>query len=157
MYQEHFRLLIETQITICYVINFHLSHYGRQQPLTKIDQKEGDDACQKTKKRAKSQFLRLCKVCSDSSDYIKNSNEYLNFFIEIGYDSSKLKMLAKDMLAKTSDELLPQIKKTQNEQTIMVTIWHPALKHLSKILNKKNIINILKRTSTLKKYSQRNQ
>ena len=26
-----------------------------------------------------------------------------------GYDSSKLKMLAKDMLAKTRDELLPQI------------------------------------------------
>ena len=58
----------------------------------------------------KSQVLCLRKICSDTSDYIKKSNEYLNFFIKQGYDSSKLKMLAKDMSAKTSDELLPQNK-----------------------------------------------
>ena len=33
----------------------------------------------------KSQFLRLCKICFDSSDYIKESKEYLNFFIKQGY------------------------------------------------------------------------
>ena len=55
-----------------------------------------------------------------------------------GYDSSKLKMLAKDMLAKTRDELLPQIlKKKQHEKTTMVTTWYPASKHLSKILQEK--------------------
>ena len=37
--------------------------------------------------------------------------EYLNFFIKQGSDSSKLKMLAKAMLAKTRDELLTQNKK----------------------------------------------
>ena len=63
----------------------------------------------------KSQFLRLRKVCSDTSDYIKKSNEYLNFFIKQAYESSKLKMLAKDMLAKTRDEPLPRIKKTKNK------------------------------------------
>ena len=42
------------------------------------------------------------------------------------------------MLAKTRHELLPQNnKKNQNEKTIMVTIWHPSLKHLSKILQEK--------------------
>ena len=56
----------------------------------------------------KSQFLRLRKICSDTSDYIKKSNEYLNFFIKQGYDGSKLKMLAKEMVAKTRDEILPQ-------------------------------------------------
>ena len=57
---------------------------------------------------SKSQFLLLRKICSDTSDYIKKSNEYLNFFIKQGYDSSKLKMFAKDMLAKTRDEFLRQ-------------------------------------------------
>ena len=86
----------------------------------------------------KSQFVRLRKICSDKSHYIKKSNEYLNFFIKQGYDSSKLKMLVKEMLAKTRDELLPENnKKSQNEKTIMVTTWHPALKHLSKILQEK--------------------
>ena len=55
----------------------------------------------------KSQFLRLRKICSDTSHYIKKSNEYFNFFIKQGYDSFKLKMLAKGILAKTRDELLP--------------------------------------------------
>ena len=59
----------------------------------------------------KSQFLSLREICSGTSAYIKESNEYLNFFIKQGYDSSKLKMLVKGMLAKTSQELLPQIKK----------------------------------------------
>ena len=59
----------------------------------------------------KSQFLSLREICSGTSAYIKKSNEYLNFFIKQGYDSSKLKMLVKGMLAKTSEELLPQIKK----------------------------------------------
>ena len=86
----------------------------------------------------KSQFLRLRKICSDTSDYIKKSDGYLNFFIKRDYDGSKLKMLAKEMLAKTRDELLPQKnKRNQNEKTIMVTTWHPALKHLSKILQEK--------------------
>ena len=38
----------------------------------------------------------------------------------------------------------------------MVATWHPAPKHLSKIIPK-NIINILKTTSPLKKYFHRNQ
>ena len=41
------------------------------------------------------------------------------------------------MLAKTGDELLPQNKKDQNKKTIVVTNWHPTLKHLSKILQEK--------------------
>ena len=65
-------------------------------------------------------------------------------------------MLAKDMLAKTRDELLTQNKKSQNEKTIMVPTWYPTLNIYPKYF-KKNIINILKRTSTSKKYSQRNQ
>ena len=32
----------------------------------------------------KSQFLRLRKIWADTSDYIKESNEYLNFFIKQG-------------------------------------------------------------------------
>ena len=63
------------------------------------------------------------------------------------------------MLAKTCDELLTRKRKSQNEKTIKVTTWHPALKDLSDILQEKyhQHINILKRTSTLNKYSQRNQ
>ena len=107
----------------------------------------------------KSQFLHVCKICFDASDCIKKSNEYLNCFIKHRYDKFKLKMLAKYMLAKTCDELLTRNRKSQNEKTIKVTTWHPTLKHLSDIFQEKyhQHINMLKRTSTLNKYSQRNQ
>ena len=38
------------------------------------------------------------------------------------------------MFEKTRDELLPQNKKGQNENTIFITTWHPALKYVSKVL-----------------------
>ena len=41
-------------------------------------------------------------------------------------------------LAKMRDKVLLQNQKTkQNEKTIMITTWHLALKHLSKILKEK--------------------
>lgn len=83
----------------------------------------------------KLQFLRLRKICSDALDYIKKSNEYQFFFTKQGSDSSRLKVLTKDILAKTRDELLLQNKK--NENTLMVTTCHLALKHLSEILREK--------------------
>ena len=65
-------------------------------------------------------------------------------------------MLAKDILAKTRDELLTQNKKSQNEKTLTVTTWHPALKYLSKVLQEKYHQHIEK-DIYLKRYSQRNQ
>ena len=103
----------------------------------------------------KSQFLRLRKICPNTSDYIKKSNEYLNFFIKQGYDSTKLKMLVKDILANTCDELLPQNKKTSNLQKRLklgIQPWNIYPKYF-----KKNIIALFNKISTLKKYSQRNQ
>ena len=50
------------------------------------------------------------------------------------HDGYKFKMIASDMLEKTPDKLLTQNQKNQNEKTIMVTTWHPALKQLPKIL-----------------------
>ena len=56
----------------------------------------------------------------------------MNFFMEQGYNSSKLIILAKDMLAKTRDEILPQKENKQtNEKAMIITTWDPALKHLS--------------------------
>ena len=42
------------------------------------------------------------------------------------------------MLANSRDKLLPKTSKNQNEKTIMVPIWHPALKNLSQILREKD-------------------
>ena len=44
------------------------------------------------------------------------------------------------MLVETRDKFLPQNKKKkkQNEKTIMIATWHPALKHLFKILREKH-------------------
>ena len=38
------------------------------------------------------------KICSDTPGYVKKSNEHLNHFIKQGYDSFKLRMVAKDQL-----------------------------------------------------------
>ena len=59
------------------------------------------------------------------------------FFINQGYNSSKLKMHTKDMLAKTRDKLLLQNQENENKFTVMVTTWDPALKYLSKTLREK--------------------
>ena len=103
----------------------------------------------------KSQFLRFRKICSNTSDYIKKSNEYSNFFIKQGYNNFKVKMLVKDVLAKTRDKLLTQNKKDQNEKTIMVTTWHPTLKHLSKILQEKYHQHIEKDLCLKKVFSEK--
>ena len=60
---------------------------------------------------AKLQLLRLQKIYSDTSGYIQKSSEYSNFSIKQGYECSKLKVLPKDMLAKTHDKLQPKAKR----------------------------------------------
>ena len=46
-------------------------------------------------------------------------------------------MLAKDKVGKSHEELIPQNQKNQNEKTVMVTTWHPAMNYLSKIIREK--------------------
>ena len=70
--------------------------------------------------------------------------ENSNFFIKQGYDSSKLKTFAKDMLAKTRNEVLSQNeKKTKRKDNNSYNdYWNIYPKYF-----KKNIINILRRAS----------
>lgn len=76
-------------------------------------------------------------MCSDISDDIKQSNEYLNSFIKQVRECSELKVLTKAMPVKTRDEFLLQNQKNPNGKTIIVKTWHPALKHLFQILREK--------------------
>ena len=71
----------------------------------------------------KSQFLRLHKICSNTSHNIRKNNEYLNIFMKQDYYGY---------------ELLTKIQTNQNEKTIMVTTWHSALKQLSKTFCEKD-------------------
>ena len=86
----------------------------------------------------KSQFLRLRKLCSDTTDYLSKSNKYIQFFVSRGYDYSYLKSLSKDMLSLSQKELLTRqpTKKHSDSKSILVTTWHPALKSLKSILDR---------------------
>ena len=86
----------------------------------------------------KSQFLRLRKLCSNTTDYLSQSNKYIQFFIERGYDYSYLKRLSKDMLSFNRNELLRKqsVKKHSDTKSILVTTWHPALKSLKSLLDR---------------------
>ena len=81
----------------------------------------------------KSQFLRLHKICSNTSDYTRKNNEYLNIFMKQDYYGSELNMIRKIPWGTPHKK-----SKNQNEKTIMYTTWHSALKQFSKTLCEKD-------------------
>ena len=83
----------------------------------------------------KSQFLRLRKICSETSDYIRQCNSYIQYFVDRGYDCLKLRQQAKELLSKSQNDILFSKKNdSKDPQTILVTTWHPRLKLLPEIL-----------------------
>ena len=98
----------------------------------------------------KSQFLRLRKLCSDTSEYLNQSNKYIKFFIQRGYDSMYLKKLTKEMLSLSQNQLLkPKPQSTNDSKSIFITTWHPALKSLKSIIDRS--YHIIENDSHLKK------
>ena len=43
-------------------------------------------------------FIRLRRICSDTIDYINHSKEFINYFINAGYDTNKLHRIAQEVI-----------------------------------------------------------
>jgi len=76
-------------------------------------------------------------LCSETPDFMQQANKYLEFFINRGYDSKRLKQQVKEVLMLNRNELLEaNVNKNDSKkdpQTIFVTTWHPKLKNIYKI------------------------
>ena len=53
----------------------------------------------------KSQFLRLRRICSETSDFMEQCNKYMKYFINRGYDEKKLIKAAKEISQKSREEI----------------------------------------------------
>ena len=64
----------------------------------------------------KSQFLRLRRICSDTSDFMDQCNRYMEYFVNRGYDKTKLIRSAKEISQKSREEILGNsVKRQEND------------------------------------------
>ena len=85
----------------------------------------------------KGQFIRIRRICSDLSEYIKNSDILCNFFIKRGYSEKVLRATIKEVCSiKRQDLLQDRPKEKRDPQTIFVSDWHPMLSNIPSILKK---------------------
>ena len=89
----------------------------------------------------KGQFLRLRRICSETTDFIKHCNTYINYFTKRGYNRAKMEKHVQDILKTNRDTVLNE-KENQQEQerTVFVTRWHPKLSQLQSIIKKHHYI-----------------
>ena len=75
----------------------------------------------------KSQFLRLRRICSESSDFMEQCNKYMGYFVNRGYDKRKLIRSAKEVSQKSREEILGgPVKTRENDGVVFVCDWHPT-------------------------------
>ena len=98
----------------------------------------------------KSQFLRLRRICSDTSDFMNQCNRYMEYFTNRGYDKEKLTRTAKEIHQLQRDEILNNPTAKQSKDRVVFTCdWHPSVSQLPGMIKKHH--RILEADSALKK------
>ena len=98
----------------------------------------------------KSQFLRLRRICSESSDFMEQCNKYMGYFVNRGYDKRKLIRSAKEVSQKSREEILGgPVKTRENDGVVFVCDWHPTFAQLPGMIKKHH--HILHEDQQLKK------
>jgi len=83
----------------------------------------------------KGQLLRLRRICSNTTDFIHQCNTYINYFINRGYNKSRLESLAKEIIKIDRNQLLQNTEKCNpDSQTIFTCTYHPQLTKLPHIM-----------------------
>ena len=83
----------------------------------------------------KGQFIRVRRICSESADYHHHSQILSKFFVERGFDPSKVKETQEEIGKMNRADLLKENqKKKKDPQTIFVCDWHPSLSKMPSIL-----------------------
>ena len=83
----------------------------------------------------KGQFIRLRRICSRKSDYLLSSEILCKQFIERGSHEKQLKKTIKQVAKMVRNELLrDRIRENKDQQTTLVSTWHPKLSAIPSIL-----------------------
>ena len=83
----------------------------------------------------KGQFIRIKRICSEPADYHHHSQLLCNFFVERGFEPSKLKETRQEVGKMDRMDLLKEKEKPKRDpQTIFVCDWHPSLSQAPSIL-----------------------
>jgi hypothetical protein len=97
----------------------------------------------------KSQFLRLRRICSETSDFMMQCDRYTKYFMDRGYDEKKLLRTAKEISQiKRKDTLENPTRTRDKENTVFVCDWHPGLAQLPGMIKKHH--NILQNDPELR-------
>ena len=98
----------------------------------------------------RSQFFRLRRICSDTTDFMRQCNNYIQYFVNRGYDKERLITTAKDVSKLKRDDLLNKPSDNKNQEKVIFTCnWHPSLAQLPGII--RNHHHLLEGHPTLKK------
>ena len=103
-----------------------------------------------TKNLPKGQLIRIRRICSELSEYTRNSNIMCNALIKRGYSERYLQSMVKEVSRINREDLLqdkPKEKKDPN--LIFVSDWHPVLGNIPSIL--KRNFHIIENDSVLTK------
>ncbi|XP_066926567.1 uncharacterized protein [Clytia hemisphaerica] len=96
----------------------------------------------------KGQFIRIRRICTNVADYINHGKQLLQYFLKRGYRHDVVENAYKDVLKSSRESLFRSKEKDkQDQQSIFVCTWHPALRHLSSLLRQN--FNIVKNDITL--------
>ena len=95
-----------------------------------------------------SQALRICRICSETRDYLQRSEELKKFLINRGYNENKIQQQIIRTKGLDRDALLLSRKRTKgplNRVPFIVT-YHPCFPPLNSILTKhSSILNVSER------------
>ena len=98
----------------------------------------------------KSQFLRLRRICSDTSDFMSQCNKYIQYFVNRGYDEKKLIRTANEVGQHSRDEILRNpFGKRDKDRVVFTCDWHPTLSQLPGMIKKHH--HLLEEDNVLKK------
>lgn len=88
----------------------------------------------------KTQFIRIRRICTNTRDYKRHANDFIQFFIHRGFRKDKLQRLADEIGATDRNSLL-QPKRRVNEnldkhsRVVLSLKWHPRLRFLPKLMH----------------------
>ena len=97
----------------------------------------------------KSQFLRLRRICSETSDFMEQCKRYTKYFMDRGYDEKKLLRSAKEISQMSRKDILENPARNRDkDSTVFVCDWHPGLSQLPGMIKKHH--NILQNDPELR-------
>ena len=83
----------------------------------------------------KSQFIRIHRICTFTSDYSKHANMFINFFMKRGYKKPALIKIATEISKIDRRTLLEYTHREKSEHTPLVPTWHHQIQNISRVIH----------------------